>query len=167
KLRVQKEAAYFATDLSKVHLPDRDGRYALFSAVMERDAACLGFRYDKRKSRPNFPVFSKTVAGEWDLCWAIEEPNMFFWSPFEGRFMPHLQVRHRNLRGSASKAEACEYLQIRYAVVVPGFFNAYRTFRSSDELETMIKAHLCLYRLMAPIIERGLARVLREGVQRG
>ena len=165
KLQVQKETRRFATNLSGTHTFDKDGRYALFTAVMERDAEPLGFHYDKRKSRSNFPVFSKAVAGDWDLCWAIEEPNFFY--PFEGHFEPYLEIRHRELRGSIRKGTAGEYLHIRYYTsVVPGFFNAYRTFRASDELETMIKAHLCLYGLMAPIIEGGMQKILGESTER-
>ncbi len=130
---------------------------------MERDAAALGYQYDRSKSRAYFPVFSKAVTDEWDLCWAIEEPNFFFWNPFEGRFLPHLEIRSRMLRGSVRKGKAGEYLQLRYVSAVPGFFNAYRTFYNPGELETLIKAHLCLYGLVAPIIEGGLEQVLGGG----
>jgi hypothetical protein len=40
---VAEETTSMATPLSKAHTFDRDGRYALFAAVMERDAAALGF----------------------------------------------------------------------------------------------------------------------------
>jgi hypothetical protein len=162
-LQVQEEALHFATELSKIHTFDKDGRYALFRAVMEREAAPLGFCYDKRKSRPGFPIFSKAITDGWDLCWAIEEPDMFFWNPFGGRFMPFLELRHRDLRGGVKdNAEPGEFLQLRYTAVVSGFFNAYRTFRGADELETMIKAHLSLYGLMAPSIESGIAKALKK-----
>ena len=160
---LEREVVRSATCLATAHTFDKDGRYCLFTAVMERDATPLGFHYDKLKSRPNYPIFSMSISADWDLCWAIEEPNMFFWNSFEGHFMPHLEIRGRNRRGSVAKAEPGEFLQIRYASVVPGFFNAYRTFHSLDELEMLIKAHLCLYRLMAPTINGGLKKVLGEG----
>lgn len=163
KSQVQEEAERFASDLATTHTFDTNGRYALFTAVMERDAAALGFQYDRAKSHANFPVFSKAINPEWDLCWAIEEPDFLFWNLFEGRFEPYLEVRSRMLRGSVRKGKAGEFLQLRYASVVPGFFNAYRTFYSLKELETVIKAHLCLYSLMAPIVQRGLENVLGAG----
>jgi hypothetical protein len=155
KFQVQQESQRFSSDLSKAHTMSEDGRYSLYINVMTRDAGVLGFRYDKFKSTIGFPIFSKSINDKWDLCWAIEEPKRFFWSPFEGHFMPHLEIRSRKLRSSVAKATPGEFIQIRYAASVPGFFNAYRIFYSVDELETLIKAHLCLYSFMAPIIEGG------------
>lgn len=80
---------------------------------------------------------------------------------FEGQFTPSLQVRRRSRAGELGNFGPGEFLHIRYADVVPGFFDAYRTFHRLAQLETMIKAHLCLYRLMAPIIEGTLKGVLR------
>jgi hypothetical protein len=159
---LEREVAQQATGISRAHTFDRNGRYALFAAIMERDATPFGFCYDRGKSRPNYPVFSKSVSKDWDICWVIEEADMFYWNPLEGRFMPFLEVRGRIRKGRIDNLEPGECLHIRYAGVVPGFFNAYRTFHTLDQLETMIKAHLCLYHLMAPIIEGALKRVLGE-----
>lgn len=157
---LKQEVVQHATGISRAYTFDKNGRYALFSAIMERDATPLGFCYDRSKSRPNYPVFSKSVSKDWDVCWAIEEANMFYWNPFEGRFMPFLEVRGRIREGRIGNAEPGEFLHIRYAGIVPGFFNAYRAFHTLDQLETMIKAHLRLYHLMEPIIEGALKRVL-------
>jgi hypothetical protein len=152
----EQEVAQHSSKLARAHTFDEAGRYAFFAAAMERDATPLGFRYDKPKSQLNYPVFSKMIARDWDICCSLEEPRMFFRNPFEGRFTPFLALRGRTLRGRADNAQPGEFLQIRYAGVVPGFFGAYMTYHGLDELETMIKAHLCLYGLMAPIIEGGL-----------
>jgi hypothetical protein len=74
--------------------------------------------------------------------------------------MPCLELRSGQLRGSLAKVKSGEFLLIRYAGIVPGFFNGYWQFFDLDELETVIKAHLYLYSLMAPIIEDGLHKVL-------
>jgi hypothetical protein len=158
--RLEEEVTVHATDLNRAHTFDKDGRYALFAAVMVRDAGPLGFHYDNAKSRTNYPVFSKPIGAAWDLCWSIEDGQDFFWSPFEGLFVPRLTIRSRKLRGSLSRAELGEFLEIRYQHIVPGFGNAYWKFFGLDELETMIKAHLCFYSLKAPIIEPRLQRVL-------
>jgi hypothetical protein len=65
------------------------------------------------------------------------------------------------LRGSLSNGKAGEYLHIRYANVVPGFFNAYRTFHNLQELEAMVKAHLYLYGLMASVVEGAIEKVMQ------
>jgi hypothetical protein len=158
---LEDEAARHATGLGKIpHTFDNKGRYVFFAAVMERDAVPLGFRYDKPKSRPNYPVFSKPMGDDWDLCWVVEEARAFFHSPLEGHFAPFLEIRGRNLRGTLAKAESGEFLHIRHAGIVPGFGNGYWIFFDLDQLETVIKAHLYLYSLIAPIIESGIEKVL-------
>jgi len=157
---LEHEAARHATGLGRIpHTFDNKGRYAFFAAIMERDAVSYGFHYDKAKSRPNYPVFSRAITEDWHLCWAIEEARAFFHSPFEGRFSPFLEIRGRNLHGTLAKAESGEFLHIRYATVVPGFLGGYWKFFDLDELERVIKAHLYLYGLMAPIIESGIKKV--------
>lgn len=158
----EEEVERHATDLCRAYTFDKDGRYGLFTAVMERDAAAFGFRYDKPKARPYCPVFSKPVSEHWDLCWAIEEWKPFFsqFSPLEGRFVPYLELRGRNVRGRIGTAEMGEFLFIRFDHVVPGFSDAYWKFYGLDELETMIKARLCLYGLVAPVIEGELRKAL-------
>jgi hypothetical protein len=159
---LEDEVSRHATGLGSVpHTFDNRGRYTFFTAVLERDAASLGFHYDKAKSRPNYPIFSNPITDNWHLCWVIEEARAFFHSPFEGRFQPYLELRSRQLGGSLTKAGSGEFLHIRHAVAVPGFFNGYWKFFSLNELETAIKAHLHLYSLMAPIIEGGVTKILQ------
>jgi hypothetical protein len=160
---IAEEAARYATGLGKLpHTFDGKGRYAFFSAVMERDAASLGFRYDKEKSRPNYPVFSKKITEDWHLCWTIEVARSFVPGALEGYFAPSLGLRSRELRGTLEGAESGEALQFRYAGIVPGFVGGYWKFFCLDELEVAIKAHLHLYGLMAPILENGARCVLGE-----
>jgi len=158
---LEDEATRHATGLGKIpHTFDNKGRCVFFAAVMERDAAPLGFHYDKPKSRTNYPIFSKAITDDWHLCWVIEEARAFFHSPFEGSFQPFLELRSRQLVGSLARVESGEFLHIRYAGVVPGFFNGYWKFFTLDALETAIRAHLHLYSLMAPIIEGGIKRIM-------
>ena len=160
---LEDEVACHATGLGRVpHTFDNKGRYTFFAAVMERDAAPLGFRYDTAKSRTNYPIFSKAITDDWHLCWVIEEAREFFHSPFEGRFQPFLELRSRLLGGRLTNVESGEFLHIPHASVVPGFFNGYWKFFDLDGLETSIRAHLYLYGLMAPIIEGCIPKVLRE-----
>lgn len=154
---LDEECAIHATGLGRVpHTFDNKGRYVFFTAVMERDAAALGFRYDKAKSRTNYPVFSKAITEDWHLCWVIPDAHMFFSSPFEGRFSPDLELRGHNLCGAS--AEFGERLQIRARGQVLG--NGYWRYCNLDQLETAIRAHLHFYGLIAPIIERGITKVL-------
>lgn len=159
----ESEAERLASGLGKVpHTFDKKGRYAFFVAVMERDAGPLGFQYDRKKSRAGFPVFSKSMTDDWHLCWALEESRGFSSIPMEGSFEPFLELRSRDMRGAIHRAEPGEFLHIRHSFVVPGFSRGYWRFFSLGELEVAIKAHLHLYSLMAPIIEDGIARILRS-----
>jgi hypothetical protein len=128
--------------------------------VIEGDAASLGFSLDKRKSRPNLPIFSKQITQRWDLCWELEKPMKLTSKPFGWRFHPLLELRHRDLTGPIDGKKAGEFLLLRYHHIIRGFGNAYGAFTDLDELETLIKAHLYHYRLMAPIIETGIEKIL-------
>lgn len=154
------EVGQHATDLARNHSFDRRRRHAFFAAVMKQNIGMLGFELDKLKSRAGFSVFSRQIGSDWDLCWALEEPNSLTFDDFKGSFRPYLEIRHRNLKGSIKSAKNGQFLIIRYDRVVPGFFNGYGQFSSLEELETVIKAHLRLYGLMAPIIEGGIREVL-------
>jgi hypothetical protein len=157
---IEREAERHASGVSPHHSFDEKGRYAFFTAIMQRDAAPLGFHHDKSRSRWNYPVFSKEMNADWDLCWVLEEPRPFFHSPWEGTFMPFLELRSRALRGRLNKVESGEFLQIRYLGLIPGLYSGYRQFLNLDELETLIKAHLYFYTLISPIIEDGIRRGL-------
>jgi hypothetical protein len=124
---------------------------------MEGDAASLGFRLDKRKARPNLPIVSKQITEHWDLCWKLEKPKKV---KFGWHFHPLLELRHRDLAGTIDGKEAGEFLILRYQHVIRGFGNAYGTFTDLNELETLVKAHLCIYRLMAPILESGIEKII-------
>ena len=159
---LELEVPRHATGLAKDHSFDKRGRYALYTAVMKREALPLGFRFDKTNSNLNYPVFSKEITADWDLCWTIDDVKAFCWSPTQGNFEPHLGLRNRHSRGRLDKARAGEFLFIGYQHIVPGFGNAYWTFHDLEELEAMIKAHLYFYSLMAPIINDGLRRAVEE-----
>lgn len=162
--RLALEVGQHATHLARSHSFDRRRRHAFYTAVMKQHVGALGFEFDKLKSRVGFSIFSQQVGGGWDLCWVLEEPNSLAFDDFKGSFRPYLEIRHRNLKGSIKNAENGQFLIIRYDRAVPGFFNGYAQFFSLEELETIIKAHLCLYGLMAPIIEGGIHEVLgKEG----
>jgi hypothetical protein len=146
---------------TQAHSPVRDDqfefemehRFAKSNEVMGRDSATLGFSYDRKKSREEFPVFSKQLTENWDLCWTLQHTDMFALTPIEGSFAPNLDLRGANIPGDADKARTGEFLLFRYQHIVPGFGSAYWKFRSLNELERVVKAHLCMYRLMAPILE--------------
>lgn len=154
--QLEIEVRHHSTALSERYAFDKEGRYSLFNAVMYQSTHSTGLQFDKSRSRSAYPVFTKPINDNWDLCLVIEEPRFFNWSASEGDFSPFLEVRSKKLRGKLNKAEPGEFLNLRYCEIVPGFFSAYRKFCSLAELETIIKAHLCLYETITPALEKGL-----------
>jgi hypothetical protein len=130
-----------------------EDRFAKYQEVMNHVSVPLGFRYDKQKSRDEFPVFSKQLSDGWDLCWTLQQTDMFALTSKHGCFEPNLDLRGTNMAGDADKARSREFLFFRYQNIVPGFDSAYWKFRSLTELEWAIRAHLTLYKLMSAILE--------------
>jgi hypothetical protein len=160
---LKDEAEHFSTGLGKnFSVFDSKGRSAFYRDIMERGAATLGFHYDREKSRPNYPIFSKQMTDNWHLCWALENARSFFPNPSEGRFDVSLELRSKQLTGRLDKVDSGELLVLRYAAILPNFLGAYARFVDLDQLERIIHAHLYLYRLMAPALENGIKNALSE-----
>lgn len=156
------ETDLHATPLSRAFSFDGAQRYRFFLAAMERDLEPLGFANDRAKSRTNFPVFTRQISKTWDFCWSLADPKALVRAPSEGFFRPSLEVRHRQLGGSLEKAELGNFLIIRYQDIVPNFGRTYMRFSSLSELETIIRAHLCLYALIEASLDKGLRAHLQE-----
>ena len=132
-----------------------------YVAAMELHASRLGFSRDSAKSKgARIPIFSKQIVAEWDLCWTIEQPQLFIGSPEENLFDPSLQLRSRRLAGSADRVPYDRYLVLRYALVVPEFNRAYLKFSDFASLEALVRAHLGLYELLSPRIEDTIQRCM-------
>jgi hypothetical protein len=129
-----------------------------YAQAMALHAARLGFQRDAAKSKGTVPVFSRELAGIWDLCWAIEQPQ--FRAPGWRLFSPALQLRSRSLAGSTDRAPKDSYLTLRFEQVVPEFNRGYMSFTDCASLQTLVRAHLALYELMAPVLEGGIRRHL-------
>ena len=119
-------------------------RLRFYLEVMKRDAAKLGFSYDAAKSETTFPVFSRSVNAAWDLCLTLQKPTGIGRNPREGEVWPQLELRQRTLEGESEQAAVGQLLIIKYNIVIPGFSNAYRVFKTLGELELFVRAHLCL-----------------------
>jgi hypothetical protein len=157
RLMMEAEIQSHLSVVTGQHAFEMEDRFAKFQEVMNRISVPLGFRYDKQKSRDEFPVFSKQLNDGWDLCWALQHTDMFALTPTHGCFEPSLDLRGANMAGDSDKARSREFLIFRYQNIVPGFASAYSKFRNLAELEWAITAHLALYNLMSPILEASVA----------
>lgn len=113
-------------------------------AVMRRDAGALGFSLDLHKSAATLPVLSRPLNAAWDLCLTLLEPQALSSGPQEGTLSLHLELRQRSLAAQSGLAAAGQLLSVPYNRVIPGFWTTYRVFRTLEELEVILRAHLCL-----------------------
>jgi hypothetical protein len=151
---LQSEVARHATGLADHYI----GRRAFYVAAMTQYSSPHGFVRDRVKSSEAFPIFSKSVSEDWDLCWTLQEEEWLL----RGLFVPYLELRHRRLRGRIENRQSGEFLWFRYKLIIPSFGTAYWKFSDLKQLETIIKAHLCFYKLIAPILEPGIVQALGD-----
>ncbi len=160
--QMQIEAQRDASEFSKRYGFDREGRYALYTAVMERETVPLGFAFNARGSCPDYPVFSKAINENWELRLTLEEPRFFYWNPGEGNIHTlYLAVCARGLKSKLATAKKGTVLFIDYDKVLYG----YRSFFSQAELERVVTARVHWYGLMAPDIERGVGSFFKGGAR--
>jgi hypothetical protein len=155
------EVARWATGVCGVRGADFRDPTESYVAAMHAHASRLGFQLDSAKSRrAAVPIFSRPVVAEWDLCWAMEQPQLFIGSPQEHLFSPDLQLRSRRSTGPADRLPYDRLLVFRYERAVPEFNRAYHVFNDFASLETIIRAHLALYELMAPHMEKTIRQCM-------
>jgi hypothetical protein len=87
-------------------------------------------------------------------------------TPLSVLFDLALYVRAKNRGGFVDVPLGFEWLDImmiRYDWLVSGFGWAYQShgFEHFDDLETILKANVCLYRLVATVVESTLTEALR------
>lgn len=156
QLAAEEARRHSAAHCQRGHMFDERDCYAFFVDVM-RDAASLGFEFDKARSRAKRPFFFKPLTDDWRLCWSVDD-RFFLFAQTEGRFLPSLHLCSREVGNPREVTEPFQTLQIRYDVV--GLQTAYCVFHDFDQLERAVNAHLQLYSLLAGAVESGIKKVL-------
>jgi hypothetical protein len=157
QLAAEEAQRHSAAHSQRGHMFDERDRYAFFVDVMLRDAASLGFEFDKARSRATRPFFSKQLTDDWRLCWSVDD-RFFLFAQTEGRFLPSLHLCSRKVGNPHTVTEPFQTLQTRYNVF--GLQTAYWVFHDFDQLERAVNAHLRLYSLLSEVIEGGIKKVL-------
>lgn len=159
QLAAEEAQRHSAAHSQKGGMFDERGRYAFFVDVMSRDAAALGFEFDKARSRATRVFFSKPLTDDWHLCWSVDD-RFFLFTQTEGRFLLSLHLCSRKVGSPREVREPFQVLQIRYDALIYGFATAYWRFDDFHQLERAVKAHLQLYSLAADVCENGIKTVL-------
>lgn len=157
QLAAEEARRHAAAHSQRGHMFDERDRYAFFVDVMSRDAASLGFEFDKARSRAKRPSFFKPLTDDWRLCWSVDD-RFFLFAQTEGRFLPSPHLCSRKVGSPHTVTEPFQTLQIRYDVF--GVQTAYWVFHDFDQLGRAINAHLQLYSLLGGAIESGIKKVL-------
>lgn len=135
-------------------------RFKFATRVIEQELASLGFRRVRANAAKGGVIVSKSIAPDWDLDWSVGDPDLFYYGPGSGSLTLNLKLR----AGDAAKTDRDDALgqvfSIHYSSLVYGFSTAYMSFNNLNSLETMIKAHVQLYRLVAAVLEGAIAGAL-------
>ena len=156
-----KQESLFSSGLADACPYTYDGRYEFYITLMDKEVIKYGFSFDKAKSKRKYPIYSKSIIGDWELCWAIEERQPFCMDFYEGCLLPYLEVRHRTDRVVYADHKASDVMRIGYSAIIPGFFTGYRKFSDFRQMEIIIKAHLYLYGMMEHTIVNSLLQALK------
>lgn len=135
-------------------------RFNFAARVLERESAPLGFQRVRSRVAKTGVVVSKPVAAGWDLDWSIASPDLFYFSTRDGSLTLNLKLRARGVAKADNKDVPGAVFEVKYPALVYGFSTAYMPFRDLDSLETILKAHVQLYRLVAGDLERVVAEAV-------
>ncbi len=133
-------------------------RAALHVDAMEEYAGASGFAYDEKLTTKDYAIFSKQMAERVLLTFAIEEVRPFLLGAGDIRFL--LQIRSPRHKGELSEERRRQCPEVPYTFLVPGVITAYWKFENLEELETITKAHMALYSLIAPTLEPAIKAAL-------
>jgi hypothetical protein len=165
------EIARHVSDLARSFTFDPTGCSRLVAQAMQADLGSLGFEYDRRRSRPFSPVLSKRLTPSCDLCWSLRtDRNLQLMPRYQGAdgswripLDPCLYVAVKGRRGNLDirpMFKESDTMVIRYTRAVAGFEWAYGNFESLEGLETILKAHATLLKLIAPAVVSDLVSEL-------
>lgn len=154
---IRHEVMSHALELSKSYEVSREGRYQLYRAAMERELNSSHFKYDKSRSRPSWPVFSKELSRDWLLSWSLADADTFSMFADQGRLDLRLHIRNRSFRRAVLASDQEDrFLKIPYPYLVEGFCSAYTKFQGMEDLELCIKAYAELYKMVENNIDQAI-----------
>lgn len=135
-------------------------RFAFAARILEKELAHAGFRRVRANPESGGVIASKSISTEWDLDWSIADPDLFYFGPGAGSLTMSLKLRGSNASKTGRDDAPGTAFSIAYPALVYGFSTAYMAFQDLASLETIVKAHVQLYRTIAPGLEKAVADAL-------
>jgi hypothetical protein len=157
------------------HVPGWAHRIALGSAsappslreALEESYSHLGFAYDKRRSGPLFPVYSKAISDGWSLCVSADDQNklimMNVGADRRSRTTLYISCFLSSKKTRLTRSNECRggyMLPLRVNRLVPGFLVAYSVISSIEDLALSVKANAALCDCVAADLEKILVERL-------
>jgi hypothetical protein len=161
--RIELETARHSTGIANefpAGMLVKPSRFKFAARLLEQELGPLGFRRVRASAAKGGVIVSKPIAAGWDLDWSIADPDLFYFNPGRGSLTLNLKLRAANAIKSNREDALGTVFSISHAALVYGFSTAYMPFQNLNALETIMKAHLQVYRLIAPDLERIIAESL-------
>ena len=159
---LRQEGLKHKTGWSERFHDTRSGRSDCYRLGMERYARPLGFMSDSKLSTHTYPVYAKHINDQWALCWVISDMTAFL-SMVPGILLLDLQLRSQRLKGEIKEHKReQEWMKINVPSLVSGFSGTYMSFEDLDQLETIIKAHFNLYKIISDRIDSAISETIKR-----
>lgn len=130
-------------------------RLRFVATIVVEELASIGFTSATAKTEEGYSLAKKDVCSQWALVWAVRDVDMLFRGAKSGMVLLALEAR-RSL-GEHGRAAASRSFPILLQTLLYGFRNSYASFNNLDMLETNVKAHMALFRLVFPKIEDAIS----------
>jgi hypothetical protein len=178
KLSQYREAEYDLWTKSNFIAHRAHGKYVkYFSDVMLSTFSGHGFRFDIKKSRDNFPVFSKPIVDGWDICWSAESnrtldwwprdpsPNVSKWSELDLRCYVCSDKKIGNVV-TPIRFTSTPFVILKLDRLVDAFGWAYSRFNGPEQMEFCVFAYSRLYAAFESKIEKEFAELLVAALEK-
>lgn len=114
----------------------------------------LGFKYNEKQSTEQYPVFTRMLNDQWNLCFAFRDADRYIHSEVIAGLPLVLQIRPINAKPQKSRLLGHEFLTISWDRIHPTLFTSYFECASKEEMEVCLRAKVRLFSLMQPQLEK-------------
>jgi len=143
---LQLESNKIELSNDKEFFKSNHGRNKIYLEAMSRLVDKLAFSSKSKLSLSNNAAYVRPINELWSL-YIYRGENVRFYDRHVGELFLKVEIRPNDCK-NLKRYEIGRVLQVRYSAIVPGFFEAYRKFRSGKELRRVIEAHIALISLI-------------------
>ncbi|MDN3577350.1 hypothetical protein QWZ03_11290 [Chitinimonas viridis] len=141
--RLKEEAFALGGEGRAYDLSGKCDRLEFYQMILAAETKVLGFSFDEKSSGPEYPVFSKQLTEKWKISWVLNDSS--YLAPFheQGSLDALLQLRPvKSPRQRSRLKDEYTSLYLNYAIPT---FHCYLPFRSLENFEVCIKAHVRVF----------------------